>query len=135
MATVICTMLQELKLESKLIAIIADNADNNKTLVDHLHIQLLKSYDDEPDVSGLRNLKPLMRFQGQKSYIRCLVHILNLIVKDILLQLKLGTMKSAKQVLTDMELNHTKTFSLIGPIVKIQYLALWISQSTQRQQY
>jgi hypothetical protein len=36
-----------------------------------------------------------IQFQGLDSYVRCIAHILNLIVKDILRALKSGTTKEA----------------------------------------
>lgn len=39
-----------------------------------------------------------IRFEGDASYIRCLAHVLNLIVKDILQSLKSGDMKTASDV-------------------------------------
>ncbi|ODQ70695.1 hypothetical protein LIPSTDRAFT_156155, partial [Lipomyces starkeyi NRRL Y-11557] len=36
-----------------------------------------------------------LRFRGLESYVRCLAHILNLIVKDILSALKSGTAAEA----------------------------------------
>lgn len=73
-------MLAELQLEKKLLTITADNASNNETLASELFFNLSEKYasDDSSSSSGAR-----LRFQGVDSYIRCLAHILNLIVKDM----------------------------------------------------
>lgn len=80
-----------MNLDSKLLAITADNADNNGTLCSHLYELLshndITQYIEEPNLS--------IRFEGDASYVRCLAHVLNLIVKDILQSLKSGDMKTA----------------------------------------
>lgn len=65
-------MLMEHDLERKLITISGDNASNNERMVSQLS-QNLK-----------RNLGADLLFRGASSYVRCLAHILNLIVKSIL---------------------------------------------------
>jgi hypothetical protein len=87
--------VQDLNLKRKLLACTGNSASNNGTLVDYLHTQLLDEFDDEYD-DELGNLKPLMRFQGKKSYIQCLAHALNRIAKDILNNLKSGLMEETK---------------------------------------
>ena len=97
LASIVSELLRELGLRQKLLAITADNASNNGTLVDHLHKELLCEFDDylDPDleISG-GSPKPLMRFRGQKHYIRCSAHTLNLIVKDLLNYLKVSPLIS-----------------------------------------
>ena len=88
-------VLQDLKLERKLLAITSDSASNNRTLVKHLHHQLLKTYNDKVDTIFKSNLQPLMQFQGLQNHIRCIAHALNRIAKDILSALKTGTLQEA----------------------------------------
>src|SRR3981189_221590 len=87
MALVIYLMLQFLALERKLIAVCSDNAKNNLTLVEHLFKQLGKEFDVEHD-DLLGNYKDIMWFRGKESHIRCLGHILNIVVHAILKELK-----------------------------------------------
>jgi hypothetical protein len=67
-AEVVYKMLQDLNLKHKLLAVTGDSASNNSMLVEHLHKRLLDEFDDEHN-NELGNLKPLMQFQGKKSYI------------------------------------------------------------------
>jgi hypothetical protein len=122
--------LDQLGVLQKLLAITVDNALNNDTLVKHLHHQLLKQFDDEVDLE-LGNVRPIMRFRSKQHRIRCIAHVLNLIVGQILSSLKTGTAKEAR------DFDETKVGS-IGPlngVVKIRLLVLWICKSTQRQQF
>jgi hypothetical protein len=50
MARVTFEMLDDLGILQKLLAITADNALNNNTLVEHLHHQLLKQFDNKVDL-------------------------------------------------------------------------------------
>jgi hypothetical protein len=86
--------LEQLRVLQKLLALTADNASNNDTLVEHLHCQLLTQFDDKVDLE-LSNIKPIMRFRGKQHRIRCIAHVLNLIVGQILSSLKTGTAKEA----------------------------------------
>ncbi|KAK9364536.1 ribonuclease H-like domain-containing protein, partial [Lipomyces kononenkoae] len=63
-------LLIELDLEHKLISITGDNATNNERMASELFERLQE-----------RLPEPL--FRGIDSYVRCLAHILNLVVKDI----------------------------------------------------
>jgi hypothetical protein len=74
LATAIYTTLAELDLKYKLVAITGDNATNNKVMVSELYHTLKKEIHPQKKV----------QFYGLDSYIHCLAHILNLIVKDIL---------------------------------------------------
>jgi len=78
MAGITFRSLNQLGVLEKLLAITADNASNN-TLVEHLHRQLLTLFDDEVDLE-FGNIQPIMRFQGKHHRIRCIAHVLNLIV-------------------------------------------------------
>ena len=87
-------MLAGLQLEKKLLTITADNASNNETLASELYFNLSEKYasDDSSSSSDGR-----LRFQGVDSYIRCLAHILNLIVKDMLMAMKSRDHRSAME--------------------------------------
>jgi hypothetical protein len=88
MAEVVLNCLLELKIGSKLLTITGDNASNNEALVSELYDKLCERYELREDNSGIGS-EPI-RFQGLQSYVRCLAHIINLIVKDILTALKSG---------------------------------------------
>jgi hypothetical protein len=81
-------MLIELSLEDKLISITGDNASKNKSIASELYFSL----SDRPRVEDTI-LAPLYR--GLNSYICCLAYVLNLIMKDILCNLGLGTIEQA----------------------------------------
>ncbi|KAJ5288432.1 hypothetical protein N7508_011207 [Penicillium antarcticum] len=70
-------MLIELGLEDKLSSITGDNASNNEAMASELFLSL----SDRP---GVEEAMPAPLYRGLDSYIRCLAHVLNLIVKDIL---------------------------------------------------
>jgi hypothetical protein len=81
-------MLSKLNLQEKLIIIMGDNASNNETIASELLHSLIRTASD----------KKRIQFQRLDSYIRCLAHILNLIVKDILQALESGTPKEADTI-------------------------------------
>ncbi len=130
MADILLITLQELEIAPKLLTITGDNASNNGTLCDALQTELRKTYDDEDDEF---RMKPLMRFHGRKSFIRCLAHIINLICKDVLATLKAGSAKEAKAILDELaaqkDHSFTSTHSTKGAIAKLRLLVLWITRS------
>jgi truncated hemoglobin YjbI len=65
-----------------------------------------------------------MHFKGKKSHIQCLRHVLNLVVKAILADLKARTMKET--------LDEVDTPS--SAIAKLWHMVIWISKSLQRRQ-
>jgi len=118
MARITFQMLKELGVLHKFLALTADNATNNNTLVEHLHCQLLTLFNDEVDLE-LGNTRTIMRFRGKEHRIRCIAHVLNLIVRKILDDLKTGTAKEAK----DLNENSIGSEPLNG-VVKIRMLIL-----------
>ncbi len=79
------------------------------------------------------NLIPT-RFGGLASYVRHLAHVLNLIVKEILLSLKAGDSASATQAcdsLTEGKMLFPGNFSALS---KIRVLPLYVARSPQRRQ-
>jgi hypothetical protein len=84
--------LEEFQIDQKLLAITADNASNNESLMSELYYNLASRLHDTNSSAG--DPAP-MRFQGGDSYIRCTAQVLNLIVNDILSALDAGDHKSA----------------------------------------
>ncbi|KAJ5300165.1 hypothetical protein N7508_007408 [Penicillium antarcticum] len=118
-------MLIELGLEDKLISITGDNASNNEAMASELFFSL----SDRP---GVKEAMPAPLNRGLDSYIRCLAHVLNLIVKDILRNLGSGTMKQAQVACDCLQTGNSITdHSAIG---RLRVLALWINRSPQRRQ-
>jgi hypothetical protein len=73
-------------------------------------------------------------FCGLGSYIRCLAHIINLIVKGILLTLKPGNTEEAAAICDNLDNGEHHSFPAIEPLAKLRILALWIHRSPQRRQ-
>ncbi|KAK9366127.1 ribonuclease H-like domain-containing protein [Lipomyces kononenkoae] len=122
LAAAVEEMLVELGLQSKLITITGDNARNNEVMVSELY-DSLKAEDPEKE--------PL--FQGEESFVRCLAHILNLIVKDILRTLKSDNIDEAFSACNDLRDGISRLASA-GPLAKLRIFALWINRSPQRRQ-
>lgn len=91
LAAAIQALLIELNLERKLLSITGDNASNNERMAVELFKSLQKTY-------GADSL-----FCGLDSYIRCLAHIINLIVKDILQALKSGSAEEAASICNNLD--------------------------------
>jgi len=72
-----------------------------------------------------------MRFRGKQHRIRCIAHVLNLIVGQILSALRTGTAKEAR----DFDKTKVKSMGPLNGVVKIRLLVLWICKSTQRQKF
>ncbi|KAJ5742343.1 hypothetical protein N7533_011752 [Penicillium manginii] len=125
LAIAVENMLIELSLEDKLISITGDNASNNEAMASELYFSL----SDRPRVEDAMQA-PLYR--GLDSYIRCLAHVLNLIVKDILRNLGSGTMEQAQVACDRLQTGDSITDqSAIG---RLRVFALWINRSPQRRQ-
>jgi hypothetical protein len=76
-----------------------------------------------------------MKFHGEKSYIRCLAHVINLVCKAILKELKASSHKDAKRILDRMAAEKTDVVPAADAqtaIVKLRLLIMWILESTQR---
>jgi hypothetical protein len=129
LATAVETTLIELGLEHKLITITGDNASNNETMAS----ELFYSLSNRLQVLGkdsTKDMAPL--YQGLDSYIRCLTHILNLIVKDILRALKSGNTEEAHAACDS--LRDGKPIITQTALGKLRVLALWIDRHPQRKQ-
>jgi hypothetical protein len=129
LAEVLQKMLVELQIEEKLLTITADNASNNETLASELYFNLAEKYNSE---DATISDKGRLRFQGVDSYIRCLAHILNLIVRDILSALKSGDHKSALEACDLLQEN--KKIGQHSALARLRIMALWILRTPQRRQ-
>lgn len=125
MAEVLQKMLVELQIEKRL-KITFDNASNNETLASDLYFDLAEKYNSE----GSNALdKRCLRFQGVDSYIRCLAHVLNFIVSDILSAMKSGDHKSAIEACDLLWQNkNTRRHSALA---QLRIMALWILKTPQ----
>jgi hypothetical protein len=95
LAEAVLKVLNELKIKHKLFSITGDNAGNNGTLCQSLYNSLRLEFDDKLSPIG----RPRMRFHGKPSWIRCLAHVVALICKDVLADVKAGSAKEAKRML------------------------------------
>ena len=127
MAETLQKMLIELRIEDKLLTITADNASNNETLASELYLNLLEEYNSEDSKVSRR-----LRFQGIDSYIRCLAHVLNLIVRDILSGMKSRDHKSAIEACDLLQGN--KKIGRQSALARVRIMALWILRTPQRRQ-
>lgn len=129
MAEIIQTLLAELRIEHKLLAITADNATNNERLLSELYLNLNEEVQGRD--AAACDAKTL-RFQGTDSYIRCSAHVLNLIVSDVLSMLKAGDHTSATVACDLMQEN--KEIGPQSPLARLRIMALWIARTPQRKQ-
>jgi hypothetical protein len=127
MAELLQRMLVELQIEHKLLTITADNASNNETLMSELYFNLTEKFTTE---NSSVSHKKRLRFNGVDSYVRCLAHVLNLIVSDILSALKSGDHKSAIEACDLLQDN--KKIGRHSALSWLQIMALWISRTPQR---
>lgn len=129
-------LLKELDIEQKLFAITGDNAGNNGTLSESLFNSLRKKYDDRVTPLG----RPLMRFHGRPSWIRCLAHINALLCDSVLKDLHSSSAKEAKKKLDDWDKAHKNRDYTIpddagrNSVAKVRLLNLWMLRSSHREQ-
>lgn len=133
LASYVFATLQEFGLCEKLLTITGDNASNNPMLCHLLLQRLLEEHDDY--LAPVQTMGQTIRFQGSKSMIRCFAHILNLIVKAILIKLGASTLKNANQLL-DLAAS-TPRQPLMLPlgqavVATLRIIILWIHRSPQR---
>jgi hAT family C-terminal dimerisation region len=121
MAQTVEEILEELGIRYKLLAITTDNASNNETLVSELFFNL--STVDNPEQ---------LRFLGLDSFIRCAAHVLNLIVTDILSDLKAGEHSSAMAACDLLQQN--KDIGEQSALARLRIIALWIGKTPQRRE-
>jgi hypothetical protein len=118
-------MLIELSLEFKLLTITADNASNNETLCYSLYKNLSKRFDLE--FNNIENQHLTLRFQGLNSFVRCLAHILNLVVKQFLSALKTGDIESAGEACE--KIKNGKDIPELSALARLRVLILWLARS------
>ena len=124
MGAIVLQLLDELDLERKLLSITADNASNNETLIDEVETGLREQFLHTESSNALR-------FRGQDSYIRCLAHVLNLIVKEILKTLKLGDRKLAEESV-ELILQHQYINTTDSALARLRVLAIWLLRTPER---
>ena len=113
-------MLIELGLEEKLITITGDNASNNISMVNALHLSL----EERLGVG-----RP--RLCGTDSYIRCLAHIINLVVQDILSSLKSITSEEADSMCESIQRQEMEVTPDKSVLERLSIFAVWVSRSNQ----
>ena len=129
LASIVYTVLSELDIGAKLLSITGDNASNNPAMARILYDMLKADYDTEIIPQG--NTRPIMRYQGESSFIRCLAHILNLIVKEFLTILKASDITADYQIVNDLEKN-LSVIQLQSAFSRIRILTLYISATSER---
>ncbi|KAK9426860.1 hypothetical protein V1505DRAFT_359401, partial [Lipomyces doorenjongii] len=68
------------------------------------------------------------------NYVRCLAHIIHLIVKDILCALKSGNTDEADGVCNNLDEGGHQSLRDREPLERLRNIALWIHRSPQRRQ-
>lgn len=121
-AKVVIDVLKSLGIASKLLSITMDNASYN----DKLSVVL----DDELEQLIKEGHIEKKKFDGTNSIIRCIAHILNLIVKSILDNLKSGTAHEVYKVFD--KINNHEQKETLNALMKIRAIPLYVKQSLQR---
>ena len=103
LASIIYAILYELDIGAKLLSITGDNASNNPAMAEILYDMLKADYDTEIFPEG--NTRPIMRYHGELSFVHCLAHILNLIVKEFLAILKANDITADYEIVADLKNN------------------------------
>ncbi len=124
MGGIVLELLHELDIECKPLSITGDNASNNETLMDEVEVGLHERFP------GIDNTSNTPRFHGQSSYIRCIAHVLNRIVK-ILKTLNLGDRTSANNAI-ELVSNQQYINTTDSALARLRVLAIWISRSPER---
>lgn len=122
MARIVSELLHELDIKCKVLSITGDNASNNETLVEELNSSLYEKFAKGPNT---------LRFCGQESYIRCLAHVLNLIVKKLLVTLRSGDRRSAEASIELVSQNRYLN-TTDSALARLRVLAIWISWTPER---
>jgi hypothetical protein len=129
LASIVYTVLSELDIGAKLLSITGDNASNNPAMVEILFGMLKADFDTE--IFPLGNARPVMRYQGEASFVRCLAHILNLIVKEFLGTLRASNAAADSRIVEDLQ-KHLSLEELPSAFSRIRILALYVSASSER---
>ncbi len=129
-------ILEELKIKHKLFAITGDNIGNNGTLCQVLYDHLKCQYDDRFSLIS----RARIRFYSKQSQVRCLTHVIALIVKDVLYGVKASSAKEAKKMLDSWDTHYQRNDYVIpndggrSTIAKVRLLNLWILRNTGQEQ-
>lgn len=129
LAAMIYDMLVEFNLCGKLLTITADNASNNKSMVEEL-ARLLQGHFNSPGQLDQDEQSPI-KFEGSDSFVSCAAHVINLVASDILLALKTGDTSGAKEA-CDQLYRRRAIQNDLSPIQRLRILAIWIHRSPQR---
>ncbi len=119
----------------KLVATTGDNASNNPTLCRHLYKLLSKDFTNDIAMADcLFDPRELMQFKGDKSFVRCLAHNLNLIAKAIPKALNAGSHKDAKKLILKMAEKGIEAFEDTprSAIARLRLIVLWLLPSEQQ---
>jgi len=78
--------------------------------------------------------RELIQFKDDQSFVRCLVHILNLIVKAILKALNVGSYRDTKKLIYEMAKKRIESFTNTprSTITRLRLIVLWLLVSEQR---
>jgi hypothetical protein len=130
-------VLKRFNLERKLVAITGDNASNNPTLCRNLYKLLSKDFTNDITMANSPfEPRERMEFKGDKSFVRCLAHILNLVAKAIFKELKAGSHKEAKKLIQEMAKKRIDFFkpedTPRSAIARLRLIVLWLLASEQR---
>lgn len=129
MAEAVYNCLSELGVELKLNTITAENSNSNVTMMPVLHQRLL----EKASLALTTNLL----FDGERSFVRCLAHIIDLVFKEIFKNLKADTISNAEAICDSISNGiisdgvRSGSFSVIQ---KVRVLAIWISRHSGRKQ-
>jgi hypothetical protein len=77
-----------------------------------------------------------MLFKGDKSFICCLAHVLNLVAKSMLKVFKAGSHKDAKRIIKQISTNKRETFQIEeipkSTIAQLRLIVMWILASDRQ---
>ena len=121
MAEILGAVLEEFKLETKLLAITTDNASTNETMVNQLDQSLKEAFSPRE-----------LRFDGLNNYMRCTAHVLNLIVGDILKALRAGGRYDALRSCELLDLDILVKDQ--SPLSRLRTIAVWVQATPQRKE-
>ena len=129
LASIVYTILCELDIGAKLLSITGDNASNNLAMTEILYDMLKADYDMKIFSQG--NTQSVMRYHEELSFVHCLAHILNLIVKKFLAILKTNDITADYEIVADLK-NNLLIIQSQSAFSHIQILVLYISATSEQ---
>ncbi|CAB5351658.1 unnamed protein product [Rhizophagus irregularis] len=114
MANMFVTCLKEKKILTKILAIAADNAANNNTFLKSLEQTCVENH---------------IAFHHKENHVRCIAHIMNLTVQEILKHIRAGEAQDENIILEELLEKNNKTNDIIP---KLRKLIVKIRASPQR---